>query len=587
MEGNPRVEQRTSGARAWACAAVIAAIALVAAGAEAKVDVKLEGLDGDLEGNARAALSIARAADDTPGLRVRRLHARAADEIRKSLQPFGYYAPTISATLVEDGETWRARYVVERGPQVMVAGVEVRVLGEAATDPGFEEIIAGFPVGPGDPLSHATYELGKRQLTNYAARKGWFDAAFDSSAILVDVGQQKADIVIHYRAGPRYGFGPVTLNQDILDDRMVAGYVKIAEGDPYDVEPLLKMQNELSTGPWFAAVEVKTRRDEAADLRVPIDVDLFPARPQRWEIGGGYGTDTGFRAKVKAEWRRLNRAGHHAEAEFEASQVEYSASGKYLVPWPYPRTELLTFYGGIGRYEPRWSESWRTLAGASLGRSRGGWRETISLACELESFTIAGVDGTSNLLLPGLNWTRKVADDLLIPSGGVRLRFDLLGAHDAVLSSVSFAQIGGEAKLIRSLSPKFRALGHVSAAHIFTDDFEGLPPTHRFVTGGDQTVRGYAYESLGPTNDAGDIVGGDTLVIAGLELEYRFLESWGLAGFVDSGNAWDGFSGDLAFGPGAGVRWFSPIGIVRLDGAFGLSEDGSPFRIHLAIGPDL
>ncbi len=223
----------------------------------------------------------------------------------------------------------------------------------------------------------------------------------------------------------------------------------------------------------------------------------------------------------------------------------------------------------------------------SLGRSRGGWRETISLAYEHESFTIAGADGKSDLLLPGISWTRTLADDLLIPSRGARLRVDLLGAHDAVLSSVSFAQLGGEAKLIRSLSPKVRALGHASFAHIFTSDFADLPPTHRFVTGGDQTVRGYAYESLGPENDAGEIVGGDTLVIAGLELEYRFLESWGVAVFMDSGNAWDGLSGDLAFGPGAGVRWFSPIGIVRLDGAVGISEDGDPIRVHLAIGPDL
>ncbi len=571
-------------AQTWAVAAVLA---VVAATAEAKVEVQLEGLDGDLESNAKAALSIARAADDAPDLRIRRLHARAEDEIRSALQPFGYYAPTIAATLAEDGEVWRARYVVERGPQVMVATVEVQVLGDAAADPGFRAVIAEFPVKPGDALSHATYELGKRQLTSYAARKGYFDAAFDSSAILVTVGQQKADVVVHFAAGPRYQFGPVTLNQDILDDRMVVGYVKIAAGDPYDVEPLLKMQNELSTGPYFAAVEVKTMREEADGLRVPIAVDLFPAKSQRWEVGGGYGTDTGLRGKVKAEWRRLNRAGHHAEAELEASQVEYSASGKYLIPWPYPRTELLTFYGGLGRYEPRWSESWRSLVGASLGRSRGSWRETISLAYEHESFTIAGGDGTSDLLLPGISWTRTRSDDPFIPTRGVRLRADVFGAHDAVLSSVSFLQLGAEAKLIRRLSPKLRGLGHVSAAHIFTSDFADLPPTHRFVTGGDQTVRGYAYESLGPTNAAGEIVGGDTLVIAGLELEYRFLGSWGLAVFLDSGNAWDGFSGDLAYGPGAGVRWFSPIGIVRLDGAIGISEDGDPVRIHLAIGPDL
>ncbi|MBK8164834.1 MAG: outer membrane protein assembly factor [bacterium] len=559
--------------------------------ARAGVEVELKGLDGPLKANALAALSIGRAGDEASAARVQRLHARAPDEIRLALQPFGRYAPVIRAELTRKGDEgsgdWLARYEVDPGPQVMVASVDVQVLGEGAADPGFREAVAAYPLLPGAPLDHAAHEAGKRALTAHAARKGYFDAAFDSSAVLVHVGQQRADIVVRYDSGRRYRFGPVRLKQDILDDRRVIGYVRIREGEPYDVEPLLKMQNELSTGPYFAAVEVRTRNEEAEGLDVPIDVDLTPAPTQRWEVGGGYGTDTGARAKVKATWRRLNRAGHHAEAEIEASQVEYSATGKYFVPWPYPRTELLTVLAGIGRYEPRWAESWRLIGGVTLGRARGGWRETLSLAYEREDFTVAGVDGASDLVLPGLSWTRTNADDPLVPTHGARLRLDLAGAHESVLSSVSFLQAGAEAKVIRSLSPRVRVIARGALAHIVTDDVDALPPTHRFVTGGDQSVRGYAYESLGPVNANAEITGGDTLAWASLELEFRFLASLGLAVFTDAGNAWrDGF-GDLAVGPGAGLRWFSPIGIVRLDGAAGLSEDGDPLRIHLAIGPDL
>ncbi len=566
---------------------VCLSLVLLAATAWAEVDVDLQGLDNPLRDNVMATLSIGRAVEGAPAGRIRRLHARAPDEIRTALQPFGYYDPQITASLEQDGETWHARYVVAAGPRVQVGSVDVRVLGPGGDDPGFLAVAAAYPQAAGDPLDHAAHELGKRRLLEYAARHGYFAAAFDTAAILVSVPEQRAEVIVHLDSGPRYLFGPVALHQDVLEERMVAGYVTVEPGQPYDVAPLLRMQSDLSTGPWFSAVEIHTRSEQADSLRVPVDVDLYAARSQRWELGLGYGTDTGVRGKIKSQWRRLNRRGHHAEAELQASAIEYSATGQYFIPWPYPRTELLTLFAGIGLFEPDWSSSWRLATGTSFARSRGSWREVFSLAYEHEDFTIASQDGVSELVIPGGSWTRTRADDPIIPSRGSRTRLDLRGASDAVLSSVSFVQLRAETKLIRSLGRRVRLIGRGTAARTFTDRFEALPPTQRFVTGGDQTVRGYGYESLGPVDANGEIVGGNSLAILSGELEYRFLPSWGMATFVDSGNALDDFTGQLAVGAGVGVRWFSPIGIVRLDGALGLSEDGNPLRIHLAIGPDL
>jgi len=572
-------------ARIVVSACLVWLLAAVAVQAEVKVDV--EGLEGELRDNVRATLTIARAADDAPAGRIRLLHERAADEIRQALQPFGYYQPAIEASLTEDGEDLRARYLVDPGPRVHIASVDVQVLGAGAADSSFVALAATFPVAVGDPLDHAAYERGKLRLLGYASRHGYFDAALDSAAVLVTLASQQAAVVVRLDSGPRYLFGPVSLHQDVLEDRMVEGYVTIEPGDPYDVAPLLTMQNGLSTGPYFATVEIHPEIEEADSLQVPVDVLLLPAKTQRWEFGLGYGTDTGVRGKVAAQWRRLNRRGHHAEAELEASQIEYSASAKYFIPWPYPSTRLLTFFGGGGLFEPDWSRSWRVALGTSFAHSRWGWREVISLAYEYEDFTIADQSGTSHLVIPGVSWTRVRADDPIIPSRGHRIRLDVRGAHNALLSTATFFQLRAEIKAVRSLLPRVRVIGRGTAARTFTDTFEELPPTQRFVTGGDQTVRGYKYESLGPVNADGAIVGGNSLAILSAELEYRFLESWGVATFVDSGNALEDFTGQLFIGAGAGVRWFSPIGIVRVDGALGLSEPGDPFRLHLAIGPDL
>ena len=62
---------------------------------------------------------------------------------------------------------------------------------------------------------------------------------------------------------------------------------------------------------------------------------------------------------------------------------------------------------------------------------------------------------------------------------------------------------------------------------------------------------------------------------------------WAVAVFTDAGNALEDFTLDLEQAVGAGVRWISPIGLIRVDGAFPISEEEAPFRIHLSIGPDL
>ena len=109
----------------------------------------------------------------------------------------------------------------------------------------------------------------------------------------------------------------------------------------------------------------------------------------------------------------------------------------------------------------------------------------------------------------------------------------------------------------------------------------------RYFAGGDQSVRGYAYQALGPRDQFGHVLGGRSLLVGSVELEYRFLKKWGVAVFYDAGNAARNFSFSLKQGTGFGLRWLSPIGMVRADLAFAVSEPGRPLRLHLNIGPDL
>jgi translocation and assembly module TamA len=326
---------------------------------------------------------------------------------------------------------------------------------------------------------------------------------------------------------------------------------------------------------------------------VPIDVNLTPSKRQRWTTGLGYGTDTGPRGTLGLELRRINRRGHRARSEFRLSQIQRSAQASYEIPGPYPRTDVLSFNLGYNREDNDTTQSESLLVGAGLSQARGKWREAVALNLQREDFEVGLDHGRADLILPQGTWTLVEADDRIFTTRGHRLQIDLRGTDDALGSNVSLVQGEVQGKLIRSFADHFRFISRAQVGWTETDQFRKLPATLRFFAGGDESVRGFGYQDLGEHDEAGNVIGGPALLTGSVEVEYQFLEEffhlkkWGVAAFYDTGNASRSFSGSLESGAGVGLRWLSPIGPIRADVAFALTEPGTPLRFHLTVGPDL
>jgi len=191
-------------------------------------------------------------------------------------------------------------------------------------------------------------------------------------------------------------------------------------------------------------------------------------------------------------------------------------------------------------------------------------------------------------LIPSASWAWIRSDNRLLTLHGSRVRLDVLASIDEVLSSASFLQLVLTGKFVRRVMPRTRLIARASAGRTWTQQFPQLPPNIRFVTGGDNTVRGYGFETLGPRNEEGAIVGGDYLLVGSVETDYKLLEQWALAAFFDTGNALsESTAFFLAKGAGIGVRWLSPVGPVRLDLAYGFNKPSESWRIHFTVGPDI
>ncbi len=556
----------------------------------ARVRVEITGVSGELLRNARAVVSIRNAArtGDVAVARIEQLHARAIDEIALALQPFGYYQPTISSQLDTTRSTWVARYDVDPGPALLLSHVSVRVLGEGESDTTLQAATAEFPLSAGDTLRHAQYEQGKLNLASVVAERGYLDAAFDTAQIRVDLEAHTAQIVLQLSTGSRYYFGPVTFNQDVVDPSLLEGYVTFQPGDEFELSKLVELRRGLSATPFFGQVEVKPVRESSEERDVPIQVDVVPRKRQRADVGVGYGTDTGFRGTFEVDFRRINRRGHNATVRLEVSQIRRNVAGQYRFPPAYPSTANYALSVSAGDISPSWSSTLRLALGASRSQMRGPLREVLSLSYDLQDFTIAGQDGTSNLLILGTSHSWLTADDRVLPFSGAMVQLDARGSLDGVASTATYLQLIARGKVVKGLGGDLRFLGRAEAGRIFTSQFNDLPPTIRFVTGGDRTVRGYSFESLGPRDAEGRIVGGDLQLIASAETDYAVAEKWRIAAFVDVGNALtSGEQISLATGAGLGARWVSPVGMVRVDVAYGFDEPSKGIRLHLTFGPDL
>ena len=559
---------------------------------EPALRVEIEGVRGERLDNVRALLGMERQRQEaglTP-LRIRRLHARAEGEIQTALQPFGHYQVQVSGELREESRGWLARYVIDPGPQVRLEEVDVQLLGAGAGDLRLQAAQGELPLRRGDALLHSRYEEARRSLLQQALGLGFLDARYTTHRLEVDVARNQARVQLVLATGDRYELGAVQFQGADLKEALLQAYVRFEPGAEYSTRQLLDLQRALEDSDYFARVQVQPEREQAVDRRIPITVDLTPRRPNKYTAGLGFGTDTGPRLRLGWGNRRINRSGHQIGAEYRVSEIRESVIGRYRIPLlAAPQSDFLEFHSLFGREDIRDAESTQYVLGASHSVLWQRWRRVLSLTFQQEDFTIGLTDENTALLMPGINMQRVWGRERLIATRGARLQLDLKGAQEGLLSDVSFVQGQADAKLITPLplGEGLRLIGRGTLGAIYTEDFQRLPPSIRFFAGGDQSVRGYDYNRLGPRDASGEVIGGRYLVVGSLELERHIRGNWRAALFYDVGNALDGWNDPLKQGAGAGLRWETPIGLVRLDLASALSEDGNPWRLHLTVGPDL
>lgn len=568
--------------------------------AHAGVTLVVQGVDDPLKAAVRSGLELSQyATRPVSAAQIRRLYEEAPEQARAALEPYGYYDAGVQARLSGTGANdWRVVLEVSPGEPVRVTAVRLDLDPAARKIGPVRQATRAVEALKGKVLDHGSYEKARDGVSAALTANGFLGARLVTHKVAVNRADHAAAVELAWTAGPRYRFGQVRFEGSQFEPDFLQRYVPFDSGDYFDQADLLRLQQALNGADYFSVVDVLPDVHDSSRT-VDVAVQVTPAKRSVYTGGPFIGTDTGVGVRAGLERRWINRRGHKWTNELVLAQRLKTLSSLYMIPLPGSNQRSLNFGVNFRDANTVTSQS-RTLE--LVGNETElwhGWTRTVGMHALAGTFTVGkrgnepdnapGIEhGRSTLVFAEGSLSRKRGDNPTFVRRGWSLSVYARSTAGTLLSDTRFSQLGADAKWIRAFAGRNRLILRGSAGITSTGDFSALPPQLRYFAGGDRSVRGYGYQAIGPRNAYDRVVGGHNLLVASTEVEHYFSTHWGMAAFVDAGNAFDGTDYRPRLGAGLGVRWLSPVGMIRVDVGVPIRDDHAHgFQLHLVIGPDL
>jgi translocation and assembly module TamA len=364
-------------------------------------------------------------------------------------------------------------------------------------------------------------------------------------------------------------------------------FLDFKPGEPYSYAKTYQTQLNLINSDRFSSVTVREEKERAEDLRVPVRIHLKDSPPHRLRPGVGYATDTGARLSLRYQDLNVFRGGHELNTDLTVGERLSGLFVSYAIPRAGHVDNRTIFKTALQQeiVNPYDSKSF-TLEGEHARSFGAGIVGSAYLQFLYETFSEPDRDGKSTLLIPGLRFSQRRVDDIVRPRKGFRYSLETRGSTDFLGAETNFAQFLGNADGMIPLPYKFTLLPRAQVGATWQRDaLTDLPPTLRFYAGGDRSVRGYTYQSLGPKDSNGNVIGGKNLLVGSLELEYALTREWALAAFYDAGNAFNNLPElHWAQGAGLGIRYYTIAGPIRVDVARQINVLHPGYQLHISVG---
>jgi translocation and assembly module TamA len=529
-----------------------------------------------------------------------RLIDASPNQVRELLQTEGYFSPQVRIereTGRAVGQPDRVRLQVEPGQRARIGRVTLEVEGALASGSDSGEAHAAdtlkswrdaWPLDTGREFRNADWADAKAGALARLRAAGYATANWVGTGAAVDPVSNTVRLFLVADSGPLFRYGQLEIEGLVVHEaQTVQNLAGASRGTPVTESLVLDYQERLQKSGLFENVSVTLDPDPARADDARVLVRLREAPLQVYTVGVGISANTGPRATVEHTWRRV---------------FGWAASSRNKVEWGQKRQ----FWEGEISTHPG-ERLYRNLIGATvsnedfdadtvlsqrlrLGRTQDTQRIERLYYVEAERSvrtTLAGARTTALALSLNYDGVWRDLDSVVLPTQGFTFAGEAgvgrsrgSGARDGNFSRL-YARITGYLPLGRT----WYAQARLEAGEVFLDNNAVVPDSRKFRAGGDDSVRGYGYASLGPLVN-GVVGGGNVMFTTSFELARPIVPTlpslWG-AVFVDAGNAGDNFKSlKPAVGLGVGVRWRSPVGPLRIDWAYG--RETRQGRLHFSVG---
>lgn len=517
---------------------------------------------------------------------------RAQSEIPGLLKTEGYFSSkVILRSISKDGVL---DMEVIPGELTTVTEVSIEFRGDLAQDEAIrkqriQQLRAAWALQPGKPFRSAAWDEAKSGLLSQVAGQDYATARLADSAAQVDAAKASAQLHIVVDSGPRYLFGELQVSGLVrYEELLVSRYLTFSKGQPYQRELLLSFQRQLQNLPQFSSVVVTLDTGpesapvatEQATLTAPVRVKIVEAQSRKLSLGVGYSTNNGVRNEINYQsYNFLNQAWTLNTAVI-AEQNRQTVSAGIDTP-PNPRGYRFAWHASGEKTQIQGLETLRDKFGVTRSRTRQKIETGIALNWQQEQrLPLGGIREVDQaLVLDGL-LNRRTVDNPLFPMSGALTDLRVGVASKSMFSDQDFVRSYLRHQTWLSISDQDVVSLRLEGGYTAAITRHGIPQEYLFRVGGTQTVRGFAYQSLG-IQEGNAVVGGRVMAAGSAEYTHWF-GTWGGAIFYDAGGAADTTAKlRMSQGYGIGPRWRSPVGPLALDFARGKGEPD--LRIHFSI----
>lgn len=518
---------------------------------------------------------------------LERLVAEARKAAAEALAAEGYFSANVQSQIeTPRGEQAVVRITVDPGARTRIANVDLSFRGPVVDDDEGRKRVAlvreRWRLAPGDPFRQADWDTAKQDALARLARGRYAAASIAESAARIDSDQRSAHLQLQLDSGPVFHAGPTVVSGlRRYPAAVVENLNPLRTGEPYDALKLDLFQRRLLETGYFNAVHFAVDPDPAQASNAPLRVNVIEGPSQRIDTGVAFSTDTRLGLTVDYSNVNIFDSAWRFRPRLNLNQKEQALLLNLDTP-PRPGGVWNTYSTRLQRRDIQGEVTREAMVGYAHNWGLEAMPSQVSVSAHLERRSVDGsISENNHAVFAGYRKTFRTTDDLVSPRRGV-LGTAEIGASVPGVSSREFVRTRGKVNWLLPFGLRNDVLVRGEAGVVVAESRSGVPSSFLFRTGGDQTIRGYAFESIGvPQGQA--TVGGRYLALASAEYTRWITESLGAAVFVDAGDAFDDLSAfDAAIGFGLGVRWRSPIGPFRADVAYG--ERSEKVRLHFSVG---